>query len=221
MTRPGAGSPSRCCRRASNAGRVCRRSAVSAQAGPQVPGADGDHQDANQAADQRIGQMRLDTGTGIGTPARPPAPSATPTGQSGATAPGAHDLHGNRSPTHSTFGCCTSRAGPDPGPQPAAASGLPGRCRPANSGTWSRTRMSGDVPCSAPEAEVDNQFRSKLLVRWRRPAPVTDCGPALGPTPRGALARSGSRGGRGAPGVAPGTQSCAVAAAAMAQCVEA
>ena len=54
----------------------------------------------------------------------------------------------------------TSRAGPDPRPQPAAASGLPGRCRPANSGTSSRTRMPGYVPCSAPRARINNQYRS-------------------------------------------------------------
>jgi hypothetical protein len=54
----------------------------------------------------------------------------------------------------------TSRAGPDLRPQPAAASGLPGRCRPANSGTSSRTRMPGYVPCSAPRARINNQYRS-------------------------------------------------------------
>jgi hypothetical protein len=39
----------------------------SAQARPQVAGADGDHQDADQAADQGIGQMGLKAGTGVGT----------------------------------------------------------------------------------------------------------------------------------------------------------
>ena len=38
-----------------------------AQAGPQVAGADGDHQDADQAADQIIGQPGLNAGTGIAT----------------------------------------------------------------------------------------------------------------------------------------------------------
>ena len=39
----------------------------SGQAGPQVAGADGDDQDAEQAADQRIGKTRLKAGPGIGT----------------------------------------------------------------------------------------------------------------------------------------------------------
>jgi hypothetical protein len=43
-----------------------------AQARPQVPGTDRDHQDADQAADQDIGQPGLDPGTDMG--AGPPRP---------------------------------------------------------------------------------------------------------------------------------------------------